>query len=328
MMKLSSMNNVLQTVDGNWRSPLAETILEKWGYDPGSVYYFRASANFLFVFKREGENYFLRFTDATEKSMAHLESEMQILESLRNEPVKVALPVASRGGNLIEVTETSAGTFYAVVFEALPGNQFEVEDLGMNDFYQWGKELGKLHNIFKLLPADIKTERITFRDQLSVAKESLPLTETAPSRELSVLQEWMETLEINEENFGLIHYDFELDNQRWQNGEIGILDFDDCMNHWYAADIAFALRDLLKTETDLTNPKVLEFINGYLSEFPLTPKMVKELPMFIRLHNLLTFTGLLETLDVPVTEELPKSLTNLRSKLEAYNENYRHSLQK
>lgn len=327
-MKLSSMNNVLQTIDGNWRSPLAETILEKWGYDPGSVYYFRASANFLFIFKREGENYFLRFTDAKEKSMAHLESEVQILESLRNEPLKVALPVASRDGNLIEVTETSAGTFYAVVFEALPGKQFEVEDLGLNDFYQWGKELGKLHNIFKLLPADIKTERITYRDQLSWAKESLPLGETAARSELTVLQDWMETLEITEENFGLIHYDFELDNQRWLNGEIGILDFDDCMTHWYAADIAFALRDLLKTETDLTNPKVVEFINGYQSEFPLTSNMVKELPMFIRLHNLLTFTGLLETLDVPVTEELPESLTNLRSKLESYNENYRHSLQK
>lgn len=328
MMKLSSMKNVLQTVDGNWRSPLAETILEKWGYDPGSVYYFRASANFLFVFKREGENYFLRFTDAKEKSFARLESEMQILESLRNEPVKVAVPVTSRDGNLIEVTETSTSTFYAVVFEALPGNQFEVDDLELEDFYRWGKELGKLHNIFKLLPADIKTERITFRDQLSMAKEYLPLSETAARQELTVLQEWMETLEMNEDNFGLIHYDFELDNQRWLNGEIGILDFDDCMNHWYAADIAFALRDLLKTETDLANPKVFEFINGYQSEYSLTPNMAKELPMFIRLHNLLTYTGLIETLDVPVTEELPESLTNLRSKLEAYIENYRHSLQK
>jgi Ser/Thr protein kinase RdoA (MazF antagonist) len=327
MMKLSSMKNVLLTVDGNWRSPLAETILEKWGYDPGSVYYYRSSANFLFIFKREGENYFLRFTDAKERSMAHLESEMQILESLRYEPVKVALPVASQDGNLIELAETSAGTFYAVVFEALPGNQFEVTDLDPEDFYRWGKELGKLHNIFKVLPDDVKAERNTCREQLSSAKESLPFRETAARDELTVLQEWMETLEINEDNFGLIHYDFELDNQRWQNGEIGILDFDDCMNHWYAADIAFALRDLLKTESDLTNPNVVEFINGYQSEFSITSNMAKDLHLFIRLHNLLTFTRLLEALDVPVTE-LPEPLINLHSKLEAYIENYRASLQK
>jgi hypothetical protein len=38
MMKLSTMVKVVATVDGEWRSPLAEQILENWGYDEGSVY--------------------------------------------------------------------------------------------------------------------------------------------------------------------------------------------------------------------------------------------------------------------------------------------------
>jgi hypothetical protein len=59
MMKLSMMKKVVETVNAEWKSPLAEKILEKWGYDKGTVYYFRSSANFLFVFNEMENHFFL-----------------------------------------------------------------------------------------------------------------------------------------------------------------------------------------------------------------------------------------------------------------------------
>jgi hypothetical protein len=50
MMKLSTMLKVASTVDTEWRSPLAEKLLERWGYDESSVFAFRYSANFIFIF--------------------------------------------------------------------------------------------------------------------------------------------------------------------------------------------------------------------------------------------------------------------------------------
>lgn len=50
MMKLSTMKKVVDTLSEEWESSLAETILERWGYDAGTVRYVRASANFIFVF--------------------------------------------------------------------------------------------------------------------------------------------------------------------------------------------------------------------------------------------------------------------------------------
>jgi Ser/Thr protein kinase RdoA (MazF antagonist) len=72
MMKLSTMRKVVDTVDHEWRSPLAERILTQWGYDEGSVYYFRSSANFIFVFRKNGQRYFLRFNDACERDIKQL----------------------------------------------------------------------------------------------------------------------------------------------------------------------------------------------------------------------------------------------------------------
>jgi Ser/Thr protein kinase RdoA (MazF antagonist) len=327
MMKLSTMKKVVDTVDGEWRSPLAENILERWGYDPRSVYYFRASANFLFIFKQKGKTYFLRFSDSCEKDLLSLKSEIEILEYLRNQPLRVALPVKSLNENHIEVVETEIGTFYAVVFEALPGQQFETDELQQDQFFKWGSTLGELHTILKGIPERYRLNRKSWKDQLALVKEFLPDHEHAAIEELGRLKAWSNELSITNENFGLIHYDFELDNQRWDHSTIGILDFDDCLNHWFVADIAFALRDLLKADTNLEIPQVQEFIKGYRSATELDSSLIQQLQMFIRMHNLIMFVGLLKTVDVPESQDHPEWLSNLRGKLIHYIDQYRQSFE-
>jgi Ser/Thr protein kinase RdoA (MazF antagonist) len=253
---------------------------------------------------------------------------MKILEYLRDQPIRVAQPIPSIAGNVIETIETEIGTFYAVVFEALKGDQLEVEQLELKDYSLWGRELGQLHSIFKTMPIEYRTRRKTWRDQMSLAEAALPEHEEAARKELTELKAWAQELSATSENFGLIHYDFELDNQRWLNEEISILDFDDCMNHWYGADIAFALRDVLKTDDDLNKPIIKEFIKGYQLEMDLDVEMVDNLPKFIRMHNLFTFVGLLGTVDIHESENHPEWLKNLRVKLMQYIGNLRLSFMK
>lgn len=326
MMTLSTMKKVVGTVNEEWRSPLAETILERWGYDDGSVYYFRGSANFLFIFKRNGVTYFLRFSDASEKEMISIESEIKILNYLRDQPLRVALPVKSLNDNYIETVETDIGTFYAVVFEALPGKQFETEELGTGQFLKWGSALGKLHHVFKSMPEEFRESRENWLTQLEGVRGILPEAEKSALHELDELINLAKDLQVSTENFGLIHFDFELDNQRWDEDTIGILDFDDCLKHWYLADIAFALRDLFKDGFDLGSKLVQEFIEGYSMETNLEFDQLQQLPLFMRMHNLVTFAKLLRTVDISPSEDDPEWLSNLRLKLQSYCENYRGTL--
>jgi Ser/Thr protein kinase RdoA (MazF antagonist) len=328
MMKLSMMKKVVDTVNSEWRSLLAEEILERWGYDEGSVYYFRASANFLFIFKKNGATYFLRFNAISEKSLTALKAEIEILEYLRHQPLRVALPVQSLNQNFIETVENEWGTFYAVVFEALPGKQFETEELQKDQFFTWGSALGKLHHFLKEMPEEYRQNRKSWRDQLAFVQEILPTHETAALYELEQILKWSNGLDVTKENFGLIHYDFELDNQRWDNGMVGILDFDDCVNHWYAADIVFALRDLFEKEIDLKNELVEEFLSGYQSETRLDSQLEQEFPWFMRMHNLVSYTKLLRTVDIPESGDYPEWLSNLRAKLLRYMNQYRTSFER
>ena len=61
MMKLSTMLRVDSTVSTQGQSRIAEQILEQWEHEQGSAQFFRSSANFMYIFRKGGERFFLRF---------------------------------------------------------------------------------------------------------------------------------------------------------------------------------------------------------------------------------------------------------------------------
>ncbi len=120
---------------------------------------------------------------------------------------------------------------------------------------------------------------------------------------------------MHRDSFGLIHFDFELDNLRWRDHTIGILDFDDCAHYWYAADIAFALGDLFDGGGDLSSGAFREFVRGYTAHFPLDEGMLAHIPLFRRMAALVRHARIIRAMDLPDDQEYPEWLQALRRKL-------------
>jgi Ser/Thr protein kinase RdoA (MazF antagonist) len=325
-MKLSTMKNVMDTVDSEWRSPLGEKILERWGYDEGTVFILRASANFIFVFKREGKLYFLRFNDSRERDYSTIEAELKLLQYLAKQDLKVAQPIPSRNGTYMEVVETDIGTFYAVVFEAVDGKHLEFDELSSEQAFQWGKALGKLHETLKQLPEELKIDRPTWQERLASIREILPKKDRTAYKEMDYVIKWAENLSMTKDNFGLIHYDFELDNVLMKDNSVGMLDFDDATVHWYVADIVYAMRDA--GEFTVHHPIVATFVKGYQSETELDMRLLHESSGFERMHHVISYAELVRTIDIEESEELPDWLKNLQSKLCVMRDQYRQSFEK
>ncbi|MBS4173044.1 phosphotransferase [Bacillus sp. FJAT-49736] len=323
MMKLSTMRKVVETVNEEWRSPFAEEILERWGYDKGSVYYFRSSANFVFIFKKEGVTHFLRFNESSEREKQWMEAEIEILLYLQGTPVKVVKPVKSRNQQFIESIHADNGEYFAVVFEGLPGKQYEIEDLSQDQYVEWGRALGQLHQSLQTLPEHLNELRPHWLKQLSQVKKQLPQAETAALKELEQIIKWAKTIQIPEKQIGMIHFDFELDNLRWDGGTIGILDFDDCSIHWYGADILFALRDVMGNGVNMENPCVRQFLLGYTSVTEIDSALWKDAAWFKRVHNILSFTRLYRAVDIDISENDPNWLIDLSHRLTNLLDNYR-----
>ncbi len=326
-MRLSMMWRVDATVDAAGRSPVAERILANWAHDPGSARFFRSSANFVYRFRSDGERRFLRFADASERGRDVVEAELDLVGWLAGAGVAVARPLPSLQENLVETAETDLGAFHAVVFEALDGGQVDdVDDLDGNQVRRWGAALAELHAAMRRYPCAGPSRLPTWRDWLAFAEEHVPLGKPVVRRELDRVAALLGALPLAADNHGPIHGDFELDNLVWGDGTIGILDFDDRARSWYAADVAFALRDLFDAGAGLADARVRGFVRGYREHGRLDDEMLSQVPTFLRLAGLLEYARIARSLDLPVVEGHPEWLQGLRQKLEGRMAAYETSL--
>ena len=326
MMKLSTMLKVDSTVDSQWQSRIAERILSYWEHDPRSAQFFRSSTNFVYIFRKGGERYFLRFAESTERTGAEIEAEMALLSFLDSLGMTVTTPIASKAGRCVETVETDLGTFHAVVFAQLQGREVEIEELSTAQFEAWGAALGRLHATTHVYQDPRLSARATWRDHLTLAQMYLLKDEPRVQAEFDHLTSFLAALPVTATNYGLIHGDFELDNLFWQDETIAILDFDDCSSSWYVADVAFALRDLFETGVDLSHTSFRTFIGGYSQHYGLDEELISHLPTWMRLVNLLMYAKLVRAMDLAHDQDYPEWCTSLLLKLANKRQNYKASL--
>lgn len=322
-MNLSLMKTVYSTVDDQWNSVIASEIASRWFPAPDSVKIMRASANFSALVEHEGSHYSLRFNSEHLRPIEFLQREIRLLLALRNFNLSVQVPVKSIDGNYAELVATNNTRFTGVMFKYIKGEIRETSQITEVEFRQWGAALGKLHNTLANNQLTQSINHPKIQDQL---KSAQPPTEKG-SEEKSVLLDWITNLESDPSNYGIIHYDFELDNLIWDGDQIHIIDFDDTAISWFAADIAFALGELWKEIKGVKDdPRYRSFLSGYLQENAVIDDISLDLlGNFHRLHNFLTYHRLLKAVDLETNSEHPQWLNNLILKLIAALNDYHNA---
>jgi Ser/Thr protein kinase RdoA (MazF antagonist) len=315
MMRLSTLWRVDRTVTADGRSPVAEQILARWRHEPGSARFFRSSANFVYTFRDGDERRFLRFADAGERRREVVEAEVALLRWLAPQGVPVAEPLPSRDGSFVETVRTRLGTFHAVVFTALEGDQSDIDELDAPRFRRWGAALGSLHASIAHCPLAGTLIRPSWQEQIDIARTFVPVDRPGLRREFDEVATALQALPVHEDTYGLIHGDLELDNLVWSADRIAMLDFDACARHWYAADIALALRDL-DDGLDTSSGPLRDFLHGYAAHRPVDNALPERLPLFARTAKLLEYATLVRALDLPAADGYPDWLTSLVRKLE------------
>lgn len=317
------MQDVVATVNEQWESPLADELLLRWEHDAQRPKFWRSSANFVFFCKIQGNDHILRFNHADERTAQMIQSEIDFVNSLADLGVNVARPVRSKTGVYVESVSTMLGTFHVVVFKALPGKQLDLEELSTEQIEYWGQALGELHNAVMRLRI---SGRPTWQEQLIAAEKILPTDDSYARKAITRLTDELHQLVMSEENYGLIHFDFEPDNLIWNKDKPGMIDFDDCAWNWFVADIAYAVEDMIGTQgnnVDLQTESFLRFMQGYRSVRSVAQTELERIPLFLRLRHLLNYVRLSRALTpVKLTGELPW-MAALRDKLAARMQLYR-----
>lgn len=242
---------------------------------------------------------------------------------LHEQGYPVVVPVKSRKGHWIETMhDTSIGTVHAVVFCQAAGVRLELDKMSEQQMEQWGRSLAALHNASSCFTPAEPANRMSWEDALALVASVLEEhpEETAAAGELAKVDAWLRSLPANDQDYGLIHYDFELDNVFWEDGSelFSAIDFDDAMYHWYVMDIASTVGDLNVGMKDEHTRSYQLFLNGYQSLRPLNKDLLEQVPGFQRFNDLYGFARVLRAVkDCSVGDDSPPWLGNLLAKLQS-----------
>ncbi|MFC1948365.1 phosphotransferase enzyme family protein [Chloroflexota bacterium] len=297
---------------------LSHMILGNWDHDNDKLDIldnYRISANAVYPFLRDGKVFILRFSPVEERTADTIQAELEFLRFLRSEGYPVPDNLPSKNGNKLEFIHTPWGDYFAVVFERVPGNALYGIEITDDIIYGYGKALGELH-ILSRRYHPVRYQRISWREQLDWVEYILSEfdTEKAARNELQILRSYLSGLPMNNENYGLVHYDFETDNVFYNedDGSFHAIDFDDAHYHWFVIDIDQSLDGLFR---DLQSRNLEEikdlFIDGYRSVIPVENSMLELMPVFRRYANLNGYVKILRSAEEKWNHE-PEWMVGLR----------------
>jgi Ser/Thr protein kinase RdoA (MazF antagonist) len=306
-MKLSTLWAFDQTIGADGSSPIATQIARRWDHDPGSIRFFRSSANVIYILTVDGERCFLRCAAATERTRETIENELAIIDHVHSTGMPVVRPIGSLAGSFVETVETGIGSVHAVLFQGIPGELKHADSLSESEMRVWGATIGKLHALLATVPSGYNRKPPGWQVILDAATQGNEVIRWEGERLSAVLQ----ALPHDASTYGLLHNDLELDNLIWRDGVPTVLDFDEYSSGWYLTDIAKALDEPFDNGETVNGPGIQAFLAGYRSEHILDEEMLALLPEFSALIRLHSWTLIGRSLDLAaddVDQDWMKSL--------------------
>lgn len=301
---------------------LAKEALKNWEHDEDTLdnmlSQFRISSNAIYQFCQNGKVCFLRLAPLSEKVENNVLGEMEFINYLLDCGYPALKPVKTKTSEVFLILDTKWGQYYATAFSRVSGISMEDTDISNEIMFKYGKSLGWLHCLSsKFVPKVKKWTHIEVLDWIASVLSEYNAPNCVVS-ELAAIKSELNELSATQDNYGLVHYDFELDNVFYdtENKTCSVIDFDDGMYHWYALDIEQVFDSLNETLCgDELQMAKNEFIRGYKEEHCYTQEMDTSRPLMRRFINLYGYARLIRCVAEKFDDE-PEWLVELRKKLD------------
>jgi Ser/Thr protein kinase RdoA (MazF antagonist) len=324
VLQLSRIDALRASIDDEWRSPVADQAAAAWALPAGAARFWRSSASHVFVVDLGGERGFLRLSPADLVDQHHVESVATLMHRLATGGLGCVDVVPSVDGRAMVTVDSSVGPLHATLVRAATGDTWDADDVAAAQAEQWGAALARVHE------ATPTADGIALPDGAEQCERALEAvsTDARLAEAAAALSAQLAGLPRDDRVYGLVHGDFELDNIAWHDGLATAYDWDEAERSWFAADIAYAVRDLLPDPgvlLDVTPPLVGSFLSGYRSVRPDAAIDAQQLVLFTAVNAARSLARL-----APVLAEDPSAgarlaaaasddpMPSLRQRLEHY----------
>ncbi|UII57180.1 phosphotransferase [Cytobacillus spongiae] len=258
--------------------------------------------NYVFEVYQDDQPFVMRVTHSTHRDEADLISELDWLMYLHDKGLNVPQTYPSRQTKFVESKIVEDGSiFYASLFSKVPGAMVSINSSEFNEdlFFLWGKTIGAMHKVTKdYVPAEqIKKRPEWVEEDLLNIDKHIPVNEVVVVENTKKLIHELKGLPVNDRNYGLIHSDVHTGNFFLDHDQIYVFDFDDCGYHWYSSDIAIplyysVLYKKVDDKSEFASKFMSAFLKGYNEEYTLSPNFNNELPLLLRLRDVVLYAVL------------------------------------
>jgi Ser/Thr protein kinase RdoA (MazF antagonist) len=262
-------------------------------------------------FKRGDSLFVLKITpkDKSDSDQIHqTEARFEFMTYLAENGVRVAKPVPSPAGKVVETVETTDKIYLVFASTKAAGRHINLSNPyhAKPGFFQaWGQVTGQMHRLATAYPS--------WRKYPDDGRPPSPMIDWVQEYEFfknwcqhdGVRGKWVQlgteiaTLPQTRAGYGLIHNDlhpwnFLVDD----HGQITVIDFDVCSYHFFVKDLAIALffanwngnPGMGRSKDDYLTEFFQNFMQGYAREYELEAFWFRQIPTFLKHHQILLFT--------------------------------------
>ncbi|WP_128895249.1 phosphotransferase enzyme family protein [Longirhabdus pacifica] len=278
----------------------------RFGLNYSSLINLHGFQNFVYESTRDGDSVILRISHSSHRSKEMISGELEWVSYLTDNGIPAAKPVLSLNNRLVEVIQGNDSYFVVALFKKVPGKQPPLYEDNSLLYKNLGRITGKIHSLSRnYKPSSLSVKRYSWDENnyLVKVKKYVPLSYHVVHEKFELLLNNIQKIPKSTNNYGLIHGDISDGNYLVEDEIISIIDFDECEYSWFVSDIAIPLfyatplKSWGEEKRTLVAKHFFEnFMEGYSQENHLDNNWIKQIPLFLKLREMLLFSVIYRSL--------------------------------
>ena len=309
--------------------PIAQAALSHWGLGDASLDIIKHRENSVFkVTASDGQKFVLRLHRPGNHRDAAINSELVWMGALLDSGFPAPKVIPTKTGDLFVRVENGTDSRQCNLLEYVEGRLFN--DLGRVEkgmqaemcerYERLGALAARVHIDAESWQPPEGFERIAWDEEGLLGEQSRwgrfwehPILNQQQKREILkariVLQGLLKKLGKTKANYGLMHADFLPENIIVHDGELTLIDFDDCGYGWYLFEMATSL--FPQINQPFFDDLVAAYVAGYRSEREFSDADLEILPAFLMIRGF-TYLGWLDGRgkDIAYADRLAAEIVN------------------
>ena len=266
------------------------------------------------------QEYLLRLS--THTSLTEQQAEAEWLSYLYENGVPVPQVLPSQHRQLVETLEIDGIPTYAVLLKKVPGRTLRPEEWTEELIERCGQIMGKMHKLSQLY-APLNSTRMArhWRDNDRYDYQKyFPAANTMLLKRCQDVFDEIKALPKTRETYGLIHAHIQPENILSNGKSLTIINFQRCEYHYFINDLAVILYEALTTTyngidmSSYSRMFMKALLKGYVREISLDRFWLKQLPVFLKLQEVLSLVICHREWDIKQLNTHQRSLMNLYRK--------------